>query len=415
VQFQIEGWLAYILFVMLISWLSAHYGVKRFKPPEALRTVARQFRKFAGNKTLATFSIFLISIVARLLLLPILPIPQPFSPDGFCYILGADTFLHGRLANPSHPLHRFFEVIFVLQTPTYMPKFFPGQYIVLAFGKFFFGHYWYGVLLSTALMCALTCWMLQGWLPATWAFLGGILSLMNVGLFTYWCETYFGGSMVAAGGALVFGALGRLRRHVTTNQGMLMALGLAIILVNRPYETVAVMLPIVAWFFYEGATAPKLRRTALIRSVLFPAAVSVSIVCLFLAYYFWAVTGNPLQTPYTLYHKQVQWNAFWIWQPLDPDAQHREPWQLSGIEITYLNAHLASMKTWPGFIKFTIHSTYIFFLFYFVSCLRLDERMPGAANTSPRIQRCDDVWVTYPNTAANLHDGRNRPTKSSDL
>src|SRR5215468_4056625 len=97
----------------------------------------------------------LLPIVLRLALLSRHPIPTPGVSDDFSYLLLADTFRHGRLANPPHPMHRFFETFFVLQEPTYSSIFPPGQGIVLAIGWLLSGHPWTGVALSIGAMCAL--------------------------------------------------------------------------------------------------------------------------------------------------------------------------------------------------------------------------------------------------------------------
>ena len=44
-----------------------------------------------------------------------------------------------------------------------------AQGLVMAAGKVLFGNPWIFILVSSALMCAALCWMLQAWLPPGWA------------------------------------------------------------------------------------------------------------------------------------------------------------------------------------------------------------------------------------------------------
>src|SRR5271169_4423924 len=77
------------------------------------------FCRLANRPAWSMAALFAAPIVLRLALLPLHPVPSPAGSDDFSYLLLGDTLAHFRLANPVHPMHRFFESIFVLQEPSY--------------------------------------------------------------------------------------------------------------------------------------------------------------------------------------------------------------------------------------------------------------------------------------------------------
>ena len=101
----------------------------RFEP--ALRSFARRTRW-------CILLLALLPIALRLMLLPQAPVPIPRTPDDFSFALLGDTLAHFRLANPVHPMSRFFETNFVLQDPTYSSIYPLGQGLALAFGELIF-------------------------------------------------------------------------------------------------------------------------------------------------------------------------------------------------------------------------------------------------------------------------------------
>ena len=202
------------------------YGYSR-KHPARVAALSSRFESYAGRRAMLVIgAVALLPLVLRLAVLPWVPPRVPRVHDEFGHLLVADTLVHGRLANPSHPLARHLETIFVLQSPAYASTYPIGQGLVLAIGTVATGAPWAGAWLFVALMCGAITWMLFGLVPAGWAAIGGLLAAIVLGPTHGWIDTFHGGAFCAFGGALLFGALARLWKAPSSMLGLVAGRGL---------------------------------------------------------------------------------------------------------------------------------------------------------------------------------------------
>lgn len=353
------------------------------------------FGTLARRRTLAVVTIGILAASLRILFLPRIPIPEPFITSDFSFLLAADTFASGRLTNPTHPMWVHFETLHVTQRPTYMSMYFPAQGMLLAAGKVLAGHPWWGVWASVAVMCAAICWMLQAWVPPGWALLGASLAVLRLGLFSYWIDSYAGGAIAATAGALVFGALPRIFRRFRTRDFFWMALGMALLLLSRPYEGGLICAPaffVLCWYVMSQSgpaeqnggrqpssllrtllggrfnTSPPRPAVVLRRSA--PAITLLLLTIGAMAFYNYRVFGNALTLPYTVNRATYAVAPHFLWQSPRPEPVYHHAEMRNFYTVWELEWFLKS-RTPSGFVKATVQKLLMGGSFYLGFALAL--------------------------------------------
>jgi hypothetical protein len=348
--------------VLVVAVVALIFRSRSSADSPAFGRVERFFHELARHKTRAVLSCGLMVLLVRAALIPVLGIPEPMWHDEFSFLLAADTFAHGRVTNPTHPMWEHFESFHIIEKPTYMSMYAPGEGLLLAGGELL-GKPWLAQLLAGALMCSAICWMLQAWLPPAWALFGGLLVGLRIGLLSYWMNSYFCGSLTAIGGALVLGALPRLRKHARPRDALWMALGLVLLANTRPYEGLVFSIPVAAvmllWLWKpEGFTRP-----LAVKRVALPIILVLVVAGAAMGYYFWRVTGNPFVMPYEVDRATYATAPYFIWGKTRPMPVYRHAVMRSfyqGWEDTDYRANLSL----PGFLSRAGHKAFVLWMFF---------------------------------------------------
>ena len=306
----------------LLAFLVLHFLRPPLSRPRWLDGIVRQEWR-------AMLLIIAIALAGRALLMPWLGIPQPHINDEYSYLLMGDTFSHFRLANPTPAAWQHFETFHVNLLPTYHSKYPVAQGLALALGEIVFHQPWMGICLTTALLCGAICWTLMAFVPAEWALLGGLLAAVKLAFFSYWMNSYWGGSITALGGALALGAVVRLFDPTQSERrgallAWIFALALLFLATSRPFEGLAFAIPLLVYFAYKlvrGVTRSELK---LLSTVLPLVIVGVAGLGL-MARYNQRTTGNAFLMPYALYERTYASLPLFFGQRVTPPQTAHDP------------------------------------------------------------------------------------------
>ena len=299
--------------ILLLAWGT---GLERWRD--------KVLHGWAGRAAATSRAVLLVGLLAgagNAMLTWIQGPPVPDVSDEWSYLLAADTFASGRVTNPPSP-HPALVGEHVIGSPTYQSKYPPATGLMLALGQRLGGEPVVGLWLSAGLLAAACTWCFQAWLSPGWAMFGGLLLAFRLGLGSYWNQSYWGGSMAAIGGALLYGAAMRLTRRPRLAESLLLALGLALLANSRPLEGLLVSLP-AAWMlgrWFYGLKPPG--RRAAMQTVVMPIALILILTVAGIAYYNWRVTGESTLMPHFHYKDVNQFHSEFVWNRQDLSLIH---------------------------------------------------------------------------------------------
>jgi len=280
--------------VFLLAWFAPSHG-KRVQQ-QAARIVALHLQ----SPTRQILAIGLFALIARAALLPWLGAPVPQHHDEFSLMLQAQTYLAGRLINPTPEFWQHFEEIHINLLPEYGSMYFPGRGLPLAAGLWLAGNAWLGVWLSFVLMAMAAVWMLRGWVSPPLALLGGVLVVLRLGIFSYWVNSFWGGAFTALGAMLVVGALPRLLQRPTVFLGTVLGVGVLILVTTRPYEGALLCLPLAIYILLAMVRRTNLAVLAVLTKVGLPAVLFAALGGAALMVHNEATTHDAFTTAYTV-------------------------------------------------------------------------------------------------------------------
>jgi len=232
------------------------------------------------------------------------------------------------------------------------------------------------------LMVAAISWMLSGYFNRYWSLVGGLVAafqLVVLGepfgqshMMGYWSQSYWGGAVAAAGGALVLGALPRLmnKRRFGWSPGFCLGIGLALMGMSRPKEGLIVALPVAVVLLFWLIKNRTSSRGYVTLYFIAPVSGFILAILLTTLAHNKAVTGVSIKTPWQAHYEQYVVFPLFLWQQPTKTVEWNNP-QLERFHGEWeLDLHRRS-QTITGFIDTSLRKVARYWVFYLGPVLTL--------------------------------------------
>jgi hypothetical protein len=233
-------------------------------------------------------------------------------------------------------------------------------------------------------MCGSITWMLQGWFPPAWALLGGFLAALRLGTFGYWINSYYGGFHAAAGGALAIGALARLKTTPRARYALALVGGVVILLNSRPFEGVIVatgaLVALVVWLARR-----RLEPAAVLRHVVLPGTLALSIAAVAMAYYNFRVFESPWRAPYQLNRATYAVAPLFVFGRPSPEPTYRHA-VMRAFYVDWEATVYRYVRSRGGFVRTSIDRMKLLVAFFLGPALWIPLLVFPTAVLEPRIR-----------------------------
>lgn len=311
---------------LLIAWIAAlATGAALTALPREVRGRLRRLIALVTRSPARVIAIsFLVSFAISAIWAANNGLPLPLIHDEHSRVLQAKTFLEGRLTNPTPAMADHFETFHVLQRPTYTSKYPPADAAMFALGGLLTDHLIVGSWLAIAFGCAAIAWMLAGFVPLRWALFGGLVTAFHSAVLG-WSESFMGGGVAMAGGALVVGGAIRTARKPGAWNAILMAIGMALLANSRPWEGLVLTILVVGALTVRIALRPPASWKTIVTRAILPLVIVGGATLAWMGWYDFVVTGHTLRLPYVAYQKTHSRMGLFAWSSRNPDASRTLP------------------------------------------------------------------------------------------